>query len=51
MRAYPENDAKPAEQDDDKLAKDKVGKVSVIVLGKDGPITCSCKKHRVRPSL
>ena len=33
MRAYPENDAKSAEQDDNKLAKDKVRKVSVIVLG------------------
>jgi len=35
VRAYPENDAKSAEQDDKKLAKDKVGKVSVIVLEQD----------------
>ena len=35
VRAYPENDAKSAEQDDKKLAEDKVGKVSVIVLGTD----------------
>ena len=36
MRAYPENDAEATGQDDDnKLAKDKVGKVSVIILGTD----------------
>jgi len=35
VRAYPENDAKSAEQDDKKLAEDKVGKVSVIVLEQD----------------